>query len=102
MDLYDPLYAPRPTVEPELFASLRPQTYEGKMGDAKPEPAKQNGARRPVSAEALTELGAVVTPARQPAEGMGFGGFGGSVRSLTLHEGISKEDAEELKRRLEL
>src|SRR4029077_17701294 len=23
MDLYQPLYAPRPTVEPELFASLR-------------------------------------------------------------------------------
>lgn len=31
MDLYQPLYAPRPTVEPELFASLRPQTYEGDM-----------------------------------------------------------------------
>jgi hypothetical protein len=32
MNLYDPLYAPRPLVEPELFASLRPQTYEGDMG----------------------------------------------------------------------
>jgi hypothetical protein len=31
MDLYQPLYAPRPTVEPELFASLRPQTYEGDL-----------------------------------------------------------------------
>jgi hypothetical protein len=31
MNLYDPLYAPRPLVEPELFASLRPQTYEGAM-----------------------------------------------------------------------
>jgi hypothetical protein len=29
-DLYQPLYVPRPVVEPELFASLRPQTY----GDA--------------------------------------------------------------------
>ncbi|HEX3658065.1 MAG TPA: hypothetical protein VHV55_19920 [Pirellulales bacterium] len=27
MNLYDPLYINRPTVEPELFASLRPQTY---------------------------------------------------------------------------
>ncbi len=27
MDLYEPLYVPRPTVEPELFASLRPQKY---------------------------------------------------------------------------
>jgi hypothetical protein len=29
MDLYQPLYATRPTVVPELFASLRPQLYEG-------------------------------------------------------------------------
>jgi hypothetical protein len=31
MDLYQPLYVPRPLVEPELFASLRPATYEGAM-----------------------------------------------------------------------
>src|SRR5262249_27448110 len=31
-DLYSPLYVPRPTVEPELFASLRPQTYDGGLG----------------------------------------------------------------------
>ena len=30
MDLYQPLYNPRPLVEPQLYASLRPQTY----GDA--------------------------------------------------------------------
>jgi hypothetical protein len=29
MDLYPPLFIPRPTVEPELFASLRPPTYSG-------------------------------------------------------------------------
>lgn len=34
MDLYQPLYMQRPTVEPELFASLRPPTYDGAM-DAK-------------------------------------------------------------------
>jgi len=32
MNLYQPLYVPRPLVEPELFASLRPQTYGGGMG----------------------------------------------------------------------
>ena len=32
MDLYQPLYVPRPMVEPELFASLRPPTYAGAMG----------------------------------------------------------------------
>src|SRR5262249_57349232 len=34
MDLYTPLYAGRPTVEPELFASLRPPTYSGAMNRA--------------------------------------------------------------------
>ncbi len=34
-DLYQPLYVPRPTVKPELFASLRPQTYEGGLDRAK-------------------------------------------------------------------
>jgi hypothetical protein len=41
MDLYNPLYVPRPTVEPELFASLRPVAYSGAMkrisGGASPE-----------------------------------------------------------------
>jgi hypothetical protein len=31
MDLYNPLYVSRPTVEPELFASLRPIAYSGAM-----------------------------------------------------------------------
>jgi hypothetical protein len=31
MDLYQPLYVNRPVVEPELFASLRPPTYNGAM-----------------------------------------------------------------------
>src|SRR5437868_6304951 len=43
MDLYQPLYAPRPTVEPELFASLRPQTYEGDV-DRKREVANKPAA----------------------------------------------------------
>jgi hypothetical protein len=32
MDLYNPLFISRPTVEPELFASLRPVTYRGGFG----------------------------------------------------------------------
>jgi hypothetical protein len=52
MNLYDPLYAPRPVVEPELFASLRPPTYEGAMGEAwgrlpsdnAPKPSAASGA----------------------------------------------------------
>src|SRR5258707_14119256 len=33
MDLYQPLYVSRPTVVPELFASLQPRTYTGKLDD---------------------------------------------------------------------
>src|SRR4051812_12380440 len=33
MDLYTPLYVPRPLVEPELFASLRPVAYSGSLDD---------------------------------------------------------------------
>jgi hypothetical protein len=31
-DLYQPLYIPRPVVQPQLYASLRPQQYEGGWG----------------------------------------------------------------------
>jgi hypothetical protein len=48
MDLYDPLYAPRPLVEPELFASLRPPTYEGAMGGMAP-PLRGANAPKPAA-----------------------------------------------------
>ena len=35
MDLYPPLFVPRPVVEPETFASLRPPSYEGALNRAK-------------------------------------------------------------------
>jgi len=37
MDLYQPLYVNRPVVEPELYASLRPQTYGQDMAEANAE-----------------------------------------------------------------
>lgn len=37
MDLYSPLYVPRPKVEPELYASLRPPEYEGGIRPAEAE-----------------------------------------------------------------
>ena len=36
MDLYQPLYLPRPVVEPELYASLRPQTHRQGLATMKP------------------------------------------------------------------
>ena len=49
-DLYTPLYVPRPEVKPEIYASLRPQKYEGDMLDEEAEEAfaerKMGKARR--------------------------------------------------------
>lgn len=36
MDLYQPLYNPRPVVQPELYANLTPQTYGDAMDELKP------------------------------------------------------------------
>jgi len=36
MDLHSPLYVPRPLVEPERFAQLRPPSYQGKIKDSEP------------------------------------------------------------------
>ncbi|GIW79774.1 MAG: hypothetical protein KatS3mg105_1581 [Gemmatales bacterium] len=47
MNLYDPLFVPRPMVEPELFASLRPQVYEGNLKDERRNRAASSGAPRP-------------------------------------------------------
>jgi hypothetical protein len=45
MNLYQPLYVPRPVVEPELFATLRPQTYGGAL-DAPAAAAQADRLRR--------------------------------------------------------
>jgi hypothetical protein len=44
MDLYTPLYVPRPVVEPELFASLRPVAYSGSMNGVDGAPQLQKKA----------------------------------------------------------
>lgn len=46
MDLYQPLYNPRPVVQPELYVNLRPQTYGDAMDELKavasPSPARSD------------------------------------------------------------
>jgi hypothetical protein len=59
MNLYDPLYVPRPVVEPELFASLRPPTYSGDLtARAGEEGKREAGAETPPPAGALGGMGA--------------------------------------------
>jgi hypothetical protein len=45
MDLYMPLYVPRPLVVPELFASLSPVAYGGNLEPAKPAAPEAPAAR---------------------------------------------------------
>jgi hypothetical protein len=55
MDLYTPLYVPRPVVEPELFASLRPVAYSGNL---------DSDDRKPVASTRELELRSKLAQAR--------------------------------------
>ena len=57
-DLYQPLYIPRPVVQPELYASLNPQTYEGGLDRPAADPA-------PFGAPAADAPGAPRPPAEK-------------------------------------
>jgi hypothetical protein len=81
-NLYQPLYIPRPIVQPELYASLRPQTYEAGMveGEKLAQAAEQvdetraRGMRREA---ANKQAGATAGGAPAPSEGFGLRGGGG-------------------------
>jgi hypothetical protein len=59
MDLYNPLFVDRPTVEPELFASLRPVTYRGGFGED----------RRKVRKSAMIATGGGISRKRREGKG---------------------------------
>ena len=93
MDLYSPLYAPRPVVELDLYASLRPQVYNQDMADkerrftaaATPEFAPQDATAK----EEVDALAARRRPAsRGQGGGMGGGGFGGGGLGVDLARGV--------------
>ena len=76
MDLYQPLYSTRPTVVPELYASLRPQVYEGGSNtdsarmSMSPGTAQRNAAgmaRRGVAGSVLSRLEEVVVTSAMDA-----------------------------------
>lgn len=69
MDLYPPLFIPRPTVEPALFASLRPPTYGG-----------------PITNTAINVPGFGL----QGGAGFGGGGFGGNMNFNPGQAGIAQ------------
>jgi hypothetical protein len=94
MDLYNPLYINRPTVEPELFASLRPVTYSGgfkngealagKPGDDSFAYGAKGGARPPMPSA--------------PSAGFGPGGPPGAGGAFHLADGADKSKDADRKR----
>lgn len=88
MNLYQPLYIPRPLVEPELFASLRPQTYGQDLAKADADFGRAAEASRK-SLEAADAAGAPMAPG--PPGGIGGGGMGGFQAKgyrMNLQEGV--------------
>jgi hypothetical protein len=81
MDLYQPLYVPRPTVVPELFASLQPRTYNGAMeGAPGAAPAEQMLKQKAEAKEALSDMPPPATVASpQMDSSAGFGVVGGAA-----------------------
>ncbi len=74
MDLYQPLYLPRPVVQPELYAGLRPQKYEEDLS-APPAPAPMAKARdaapsRAAAPQAFAEEGYELAEAAPAAQRM--------------------------------
>src|SRR5207245_8394208 len=92
MDLYEPLYVPRPMVEPELFASLRPQTYSGNMdekqlrlGRAPKEPAAPPRAETSAGARARS-----LTEERERLQSLGgFPREADKAKDLNFRQGVA-------------
>ncbi|HEX5443081.1 MAG TPA: DUF4139 domain-containing protein [Pirellulales bacterium] len=72
MNLYQPLYVPRPVVEPELFASLRPQVYGQDMAKREEEFLAQQAGAGGRGKALRRRMAAPAAP--MPASGFAFGG----------------------------
>ena len=85
MDLYTPLYVPRPTVVPELFASLRPVTYNGDLARKRDEVALD----APPAPGPGGPGGSAPTAARSLGFGLG-GGAGKGAEAKQMNEQLAE------------
>ena len=72
-NLYTPLYVPRPTVVPELYASLRPQEYEGgqtRQNVGSMGPSSEETADNPTGGSSQRRAKAMMATARAPMADM--------------------------------
>jgi hypothetical protein len=77
MDLYEPLYLPRPFVEPEAFASLRPPLYApGQLGQLGGAFGQQGGMGIGGIGGGIGGIGGMPGGVRGANQGLGGGAFG--------------------------
>jgi len=98
MDLYQPLYVNRPVVEPELYASLRPQTYGQDLAEANKDFEKAaaladaNGPRNAAAAAPGGKYRADEQLRKSDGRGQGGGaGFarpGDAMDKINLQQGV--------------
>ncbi len=84
MDLYQPLYVPRPTVELELFASLRPPTYSGDLKDSKEVARRKSMGKEMDKKKARTEEEEEAEKPREKKPQAGFGTSDGDGQAGVL------------------
>jgi hypothetical protein len=90
MDMYDPLFVPRPMVEPDLFASLRPPMYQGGLN---PSPMPGMGMAMGPAAQNQGFAGGFNFGGQFQGQNQGFGGGftgvgGGSLGQFGNQGGI--------------
>jgi len=99
MDLYNPLYVQRPTVEPELFASLRPPTYTGSMRKFDDQLARGHKEAELIDEVAGSESKKRMDPRASGGPAPGMAGRGGSTQDRAM---FARQTAERLKQNLDL
>ena len=88
MDLYQPLYNPRPMVETELYASLRPQVYGEAMDQTASAGAKNEGDKESLAKAGRRRLESKKTMGYAPAPSVGAA-MADEARSMALQEGVA-------------
>lgn len=83
MDLYDPLFVPRPMVEPELFASLRPPMYQGGLN-----PGPAMGMAMNPGAQQLGVGAQQLGQQQNLGIAGGIAGFGGGAQQLGQQQNL--------------
>lgn len=82
MDLYQPLYLPRPKVEPELYAGLRPQKYDEDLGAPAPKAAEAPRMKK--------EAGrAAAAPSAAPSAAMEMEAYAEEEAPMDLRQGVA-------------